>query len=285
MPILVHLKQILLYPIVHLAAGPITLASLLLGLFIIVTARLVATGADRGLTRVLVHRGVHDSARFAILKIVRYVIVFLGVMIAVTSIGLRLDALLAASAALLVGIGFGLQSIAQNFISGLILLIERPVGKGDFVQIGATAGAVIDIGMRATKVVTRDEVTIIVPNSELINGQVLNHSIPTTRKRISVEVGVAYGSDTAKVQEVLLEVARRDPGLLAEPVAEVRFESFGDSSLDFALLGWIADPGDDRRIASRLRFAIDAAFRAHRIEIPFPQRDLHVRSGLEKLTA
>lgn len=279
MQILEHLRQIIFFPLVHLAAGPLTLGSLLLALFIIVVARLTAMGAGRGLTRLLEHRGVDDSARFAMAKIARYTILFVGVLIAVTSIGLKLDALLAASAALLVGIGFGLQTIAQNFISGLILLIERPVGKGDFVQIGSASGAVVDIGLRATTVVTRDEVTIIVPNSELITGQVINHSIPTTRRRISVAVGVAYGSDIGAVKRILVEVAGAEKEVLSEPAPEVRFDAFGDSSLGFALLVWIADPSQDMRLASNLRFAIEAAFRAGKIEMPFPQRDLHLRSG------
>jgi small-conductance mechanosensitive channel len=124
-----------------------------------------------------------------------------------------------------------------------------------------------------------------VPNSELITGQVINHSAPTTRRRISVEVGVAYGSDLAAVKQILLEVAKREPALLSEPAAEVRFVSFGDSSLGFALLAWIADPSHDLRIASQLRFSIEAGFRAGGIDIPFPQRDLHLRSGFAKTLA
>jgi potassium efflux system protein len=206
--------------------------------------------------------------------------VVIGTLAAIASVGIRLDALLAASAVLLVGIGFGLQNIAQNFVSGLILLIERPVARGDFVQIGRAFGSVVDVGMRATQVVTRDEVTIIVPNSELITAQMINHSVPTPNLRVGVRVGVAYGSDTDRVREVLLGVARADPEVLSEPGPDVRFDDFGDSSLDFSLLVWIANPREDQRIASRLRFAIDAAFRAAGIQIPFPQRDVHIRSGL-----
>jgi small-conductance mechanosensitive channel len=279
MLILDRLKHVLDYPLVHFAAGPLTLGTLLLGVAIIVAARFVATVVTRGLTRMLTRREVHDSARFAVVKIARYVIIFLGILIAINSVGLKLDALLEASAALLVGIGFGLQTIAQNFISGLILLIERPVGMGDFVQIGNASGSVVDIGLRATTVVTRDEVTIIVPNSELITGQVINHSIPTPRRRISVAAPAAYGSDAAAVKRILLAVAAGAGSILTDPAPEVRLESFGESSLNFSLLGWIANPSQDLRAASDLRFAIEAAFRAGGITIPFPQRDVHVRSG------
>ena len=275
-----RVHEILFHPLVHLAAGPLTLASILVALVIIVIAQLVSLAFGRGVRRLLRHRGVHDGAGFAMGKIVRYIVLLIGVMIAITSIGLKMDALLAASAALFVGIGFGLQTIAQNFISGVIVLIERPVGKGDFVQIGETSGTVADIGLRATRVVTRDEVTIIVPNSELITRQVINHSVPTSRRRIRVEVGVAYGSDVDQVTRALLEAATEANGVLPEPPAEVRLERFGDSSLDFSLLAWIGDPSHDLRIASKLRFAIDRAFRSYAISIPFPQRDLHLRGAL-----
>jgi len=277
MPILERLKQIFFFPLVQLAHGPLTVGTVILAVLIIMAARIAAIIFGRGVSRLLALRGVDDSTRFAIVKIVRYVVVLIGISIAFSSIGFKLDALLAASAALLVGIGFGLQTIAQNFISGLILLVERPVGKGDFVQIGHASGSVVDIGLRATTVVTRDEVTIIVPNSELINGQVVNHSIPTTRRRINVDVGVAYGSDVPLVQKTLLAVAVAEPGVLKDPVPEVRLEAFGTSSLDFSLLVWIANPSQDRIVASNVRFAIEAAFRAHHIEIPIPQREIHVR--------
>jgi potassium efflux system protein len=275
-----HLRTFIHQPLVHLAGGAITLASLLAGLVIIVVAYFLAGLAGRAVNRVLVRREIGHGARFALTKITRYLVVLVGVLVAVMSLGIRIDAVLAASTVVLVGIGFGLQNIAQNFISGLILLIERPVGRGDFVQIGEVCGSVTDIGMRATRVVTRDEVTIIVPNSELITAQVINHSVPTTNLRITVRVGVAYGTDTARTQAVLLQVAAAEPEVLADPAPEVRFEDFADSSLNFSLLAWIANPRDDLLVASRLRFAIDAAFRAAGIQIPFPQRDIHVKSDV-----
>ncbi|MEO6954897.1 MAG: mechanosensitive ion channel domain-containing protein [Polyangia bacterium] len=276
-----RVHEILFHPLIHLAAGPLTLASILLALLIIVVSHLVSLAIGRGVRRVLHHRGVHDGAGFAMGKIVRYILLLIGVMIAITSIGLKMNALLAASAALFVGIGFGLQTIAQNFISGVILLIERPVAKGDFVQIGETSGTVSDIGLRATRVVTRDEVTIIVPNSDLVTKEVINHSVPTPRRRLRVEVGVAYGSDVEKVVRALQEVSTPENGVLADPPAEIRLERFSDSSLDFALLAWIEDPSQDMRISSNLRFAIERTFRTYEITIPFPQREVSVRGTLK----
>jgi small-conductance mechanosensitive channel len=140
---------------------------------------------------------------------------------------------------------------------------------------------VADIGLRATRVVTRDEVTIIVPNSELVTARVINHSVPTTNLRIAVKVGVAYGTDPERVRNLLLTLAAKDADLLRDPAPEVRFDAFGESSLDFSLLVWIGTPRDDLRAASRLRFAIEATFRAEKIGIPFPQRDIHIRTAPE----
>ncbi len=273
-----RLNALVHQPLVHLAGGPITLLSLLAALLIVAVSYFLAGIASRAVSRLLARREVAHGARFALTKITRYLVVLVGVVVAAMSLGIRLDAVLAASTVVLVGIGFGLQNIAQNFVSGLILLIERPVARGDFVQIGAVCGSVSDIGMRATRVVTRDEVTIIVPNSELVTAQVINHSVPTTNLRISVQVGVAYGTDTGRTRDVLLQVAAAEPELLREPPPEVRFDNFADSSLSFSLLVWITNPREDLRVASRLRFAIDAAFRSAGIQIPFPQRDVHVKS-------
>jgi potassium efflux system protein len=272
-------ESVLRHPLLKLKGGEITLGSLLLALVVLGVAAFVARLTSEGVRRLFHSRGLSQGAQFAIAKIVRYAVLIVGVAIAVSSAGFDLTALLAASTVLLVGIGFGLQNIAQNFISGIIVLIEQPIRRGDFIKVGDAYGVVDDIGLRATQVITRDQVTIIVPNSELIGSQVINHSKPTLNLRIAVKVGVAYGSEIAGVKQTLLDVAAAHAHILKDPPAEVRFEDFGDSSLDFALLAWITNPGEDRRISSELRFAIDAAFRAAKIEIPFPQREVHLRSG------
>lgn len=277
MSLLLELKTFLTYPLVHLSGGVLTAGSLLTACLVVLAGRLFALLAARGTERLLAARGLSPGAQFAMGKIVRYSLTLLAVFVAVTSIGIRLDAVLAASTVILVGVGFGLQNIAQNFVSGLILLVERPVAKGDFVRIGDAYGSVVDIGMRATRVVTRDEVTIIVPNSQLITEQVVNHSVPSPNLRIAIAVGASYDCDPDQVRSVLLEAARRVPQVLTTPPPEVRFEAFGDSSLDFSLLVWISDPREDRRTSSMVRFAIAAAFREAGIEIPFPQREVHLR--------
>lgn len=265
-------------PLVVLSGTPVTVLSLLAAVGIVVAARIVAGVLAQSVSRMFRLRGADDGVEFAVAKIIRYTVTIVGLFVALSTIGVNMSAVVAAGAVLLVGIGFGLQKMAENFISGLILLVERPVRKGDFVEVGGVLGTVEDIGLRATKVVSRDAVTVIVPNAELVSGTVVNHSVPTPTLRIWCRVGVAYGSDLKAVRDALLEVAAADPGVLATPPPEVQLEAFGESSLDVALIAWIEHARDDLRIMSRLRFAIDDAFRARGITIPFPQRDLHVKA-------
>jgi potassium efflux system protein len=271
------LKTFLDTRLLELAGAAITPGSLLVGAAVVFVALAIANLLAFSVRRLLRARGTAQGVQFAISKMVRYTVTGIGLIGAVNAMGFRLDALLAASAVVAVGIGFGLQNIAQNFISGLILLLEQPVRHGDFVRVGGTLGTVEDIGLRATHIITRDEVTIIVPNSALITAEVVNHSRPTTSLRIRVGVGVAYGSDIDRVRRVLLDVAKGTEGVLASPTPEVRLEDFAESSLSFALLCWIPNARDDLRIGSTLRFAIEKAFRAAGITIPFPQREVRIR--------
>ncbi len=264
--------------LLDLAGASITPGSLLVGAAFVCAAAIVANLLALSARRLLRARGTPEGVQFAFAKIVRYSVLAIGFLAAVNTMGFRLDALLAASAVVAVGIGFGLQNIAQNFISGLILLFEQPVRHGDFVRVGGTLGTVDDIGLRATHIITRDEVTIIVPNSALITAEVVNHSRPTTSLRIRVQVGVAYGTDTSLVKRVLLDVAKRDEGVLKVPAPEVRLEDFADSSMSFALLCWIPNAREDLRTGSSLRFAIEKAFREAQITIPFPQRELRLKA-------
>jgi small-conductance mechanosensitive channel len=271
------IKEFLDHRLVSIGGSPVSVGSLLVGATIVVVSFAIANILAFSTRRFLRLRDAEQGAQFAIAKIVRYSVISLGVIIGTNTMGLRLDALLAASAVLAVGIGFGLQNIAQNFVSGLILLVERPVRHGDFIRVGNNHGTVDDIGLRATHIITRDEVTMIIPNSALVTAEVVNHSRPTTNLRIRVDVAVAYGTDTAKVKRVLLAVAENEPTVLDTPTAEVRFEAFADSAMMFSLLCWIGHPKEDLRISSALRFAIEAAFRKEGIEIPFPQREIRQR--------
>jgi small-conductance mechanosensitive channel len=270
-----------LVPFVETRVTPLTL---LLFLLTVIGAAVLGRVVRTLTMRLLAHRGgASEGVAYAVGRIGQYLILAGGVLFALDNVGIDVTALAALGAVISVGIGFGLQNIAQNFISGVILLVERPVQKGDFVQLGDTEGSVAEIEMRATRVITRDGISVLVPNSKLISDEVRNLSAPSSQNRLRVEVGVAYGSDTARVRDTLLEVAAADPRVLQDPAPLVLFQEFGDSSLNFELCVWLADPQPRPVVSSELRFAIDRAFRERDIAIPFPQRDLHLVSGFEKL--
>lgn len=270
----------------HLGETGVTPGSLIVLLITVVVAaiagRLVRQLAQRVLTRGT--HGASEGAAYAVGRISQYLILVGGILLGLDNVGINMTALAAVGAVISVGIGFGLQNITQNFVSGVILLVERPVQKGDFVELaGNTEGQVVSIEMRATRVMTRDGISVIVPNSKLISDEVRNLSAPTGVNRLRVAVGVAYGSDIKRVRDVLEAAAEADGRVLKEPAPAALFRNFGDSSLDFELCVWLDHPQQRPKVASDLRFAIDRAFRENGIQIPFPQRDLHVKSGLDKL--
>jgi len=204
----------------------------------------------------------------------------LGIIIAVQSIGLNLTSLAVVFGLLSVGIGFGLQNVASNFISGLIILFERPIEIGDRITVGDVWGDVVNINLRATLILTIDNIAIIVPNSEFISSRVTNWSYRDSKVRVHIPVGVAYGSDVQLVTNSLLEVARNNAEVMKDPAPEVWFTQFGDSSLKFELLVWTLDPKRRPEVISDLNKSIDAIFRKNKIEIPFPQRDIHIRTSV-----
>jgi len=265
----------------RIGGTPVTIASLVSFFVFLGLAFLVSALVQRALGRIYRRRGIDEGVQYALNRLLHYGIMGLGAFLALDNLGISITALAGLGAILAVGIGFGLQNIAQNFVSGLILLLERPVKKGDFVEVGDTRGTVREI--RATIVTTLDNVDILVPNGQFITEPVINSTYGDRRVRIPVKVGVAYGSDTTRVRETLERVAAEHPGVLEEPRPLVRFDDFGESSLAFTLLVWLSSPRTEPIVASELRFAIDRAFREAGIEIPFPQRDLHLRGGWEGL--
>jgi len=179
-----------------------------------------------------------------------------------------------------VGLGFGLQNIISNFVSGLIILAARHISIGDHVVVGGVAGKVEQISLRSTTVVTSDNIAIVVPNADFIANSVTNWSHGDARVRFRIPVGIAYGSDLELFRSVMLEVAAEHPKALKEPKPDVLFVGLGDSSLNFELAVWTAEMIHlPSKFRSELLYAIEKKLREHRIEIPFPQRDLHLRSG------
>ncbi|HXH28844.1 MAG TPA: mechanosensitive ion channel domain-containing protein [Candidatus Polarisedimenticolia bacterium] len=241
---------------------------------------------SRLLRRVLIRRvfprfGVETGMAHALGSIVSYAVVGLGVLVGLNAAGVNLSTLTVLFGALGVGIGFGLQTIASNFVSGLIILLERPIQVGDRIQVGALNGRVVRINFRATEVLTNDNIAVIVPNSEFISQQVINWSHGGNWIRIRVPVGVAYGSDVEQVRRALLEAAGSVGAMLKNPPPHVRLTDFGDSSINFELLGYTSELLHQRgQFISLVNFAVHAALKRHGIQIPFPQRDLHLRSAV-----
>lgn len=221
-----------------------------------------------------VDRGVGDSIK----KLLHYSLIFIGLLLAIGVAGVELKHFAVLAGAFGIGIGFGLQNIVNNFVSGLILLFERPVKVGDVVVLSGQWAHVLKIGLRSTVVETFDRAEIIVPNSQLISEQVTNWTLSSNMARLVLPVGVAYGSDLAAVLRILLEVAEANPMVLSEPAPSPVFTGFGDSSLDFELRVWLDNPGNLIAARSELGMEIDRKFREAGVEIPFPQRDLHLRS-------
>ncbi|MCA1032567.1 mechanosensitive ion channel [Bacillus timonensis] len=220
--------------------------------------------------------------RFTFDRIIHYTIMVIAFIISLTTVGIDMSALTVFAGIISVGIGFGLQNIASNFISGIILLFERPIKVGDRVIVDEIIGDVEKINMRATIIKTLDNEHIIVPNSYFLEEKVVNRSFSDPRLRLVVPIGVAYGTDVEKVRELLLEVVTEEQevtsSVLLHPEPFVNFVGFGESSLDFELFVWIADPNQFIVIKSNLNFRINRILSDHSIEIPFPQRDIHIRS-------
>lgn len=220
------------------------------------------------------------GAKQAIGTISRYFVLFVGFLVILQTVGIDLTALNVLAGAVGIGIGFGLQNIANNFISGLIIMFERPIKVGDRIEVGDVHGRVLAIGARSTSVRTNDNIAIIVPNSKFISENVVNWSFETDIVRFRVPIGVSYDSDVDLVSKLLIEAAEENDDVVNDPAPTVRFLKFEDSSLFFELRAWsrvrLHRPG---LFQSNLNFAILRKFREHKIEIPYPQRDLHIRSG------
>ncbi|MEE9291946.1 MAG: mechanosensitive ion channel domain-containing protein [Acidobacteriota bacterium] len=272
----------LTYPIFTVGQAIFSATSLLKLLIFVVFLFWMARLSRRLLYRRLFPRlNLETGVAHALSTLSSYALIVLGLLVGFQAAGIDLTSLTVLFGAIGVGIGFGLQSLAANFISGLIVLIERPIQVGDRIQIGDLNGRVIAINFRATELLTNDLIAVLVPNSEITSLQVINWSRGGDRIRIKVPIGVAYGSDIERVRRALLEAAERTGAILKNPEPRVRLTGFGDSSIDFELLGWTRELLHRRgEFISRVNFAIHEALARHGIEIPFPQRDLHLRSPI-----
>lgn len=255
---------------------------MLLTLALWIGVRLVTSAIkSRFLTAAIPDRGVQD----AIAILIQAILTGLGLFLILQVLGIDLSALAILASVLGVGLGFGLQNIANNIVSGWVMLFERSIQVGDFINLGDLAGTVESIGIRSTEIRTLDRVSIIVPNAQLLENKVINWSHGHPVSQLHVPIGVAYSSQIEQVHQAVMEVARAHPSVLQYPQPRLRFLGFGESSLDFDVLVWMRDPRQQFDLKSDLYYMLEANFRRRGIEIPFPQRDLNIRASQADLSA
>lgn len=256
----------------------VTVLQVLEALAVLVIARIGLAIARRGLNRAAA-KAMDAGKTFILGRLLTSVVWAVAAMVALSTLGVDLTALWAGSAALLVGVGIGLQGFFNDVVSGFVLLFEGGVAVGNVLEVDGELVRVERIDLRSTRVVTVTGELIVLPNSKVAGEAVTNLTQGDSAMRIRVDVGVAYGSDVELVMRLLAEAMAEQPEVLSTPAPAVFFQDFADSSLNFSVTGWLDDPWDRMGIQSRVRMAIDERFRAHNVTIPFPQRDLHIVEG------
>lgn len=272
--------DILSYTLIDIEGYNLHLYNLLIIGLIILFARIVIKFILLLLNNTLNRRKQIDKGqRYTVIQLVKYFLYFIAFIIALESTGADLQALILASTALLIGVGIGLQTFFYDILSGFIILFEGTFKVGDIIEIDGLVAQVKRIDIRTSKVLTRDGNVIIVPNRKLTSENLSNWTISNDLSRYNVEVGVAYGSEVEKVRKILYECALKHPDIEKTREILVRFDDFGDSALKFSLYFWSRRSWDIPILLSDIRFAIDREFRDHGVQIPFPQRDLHIKSS------
>ncbi len=274
-------ERVLEYPFLRVGKTEVTLEKAALLIVSVVLLFWIVSVLRRWLVeRVLTRSQMDIHARRATGTLLGYVLLLVGFMIILQTAGIDLTTLNVLAGAVGVGIGLGLQEVANNFISGLIILFERPVKVGDRIIVGDVEGQVTEIRARSTTVVTNDNIAIIVPNSKFVTENVINWSYTDPRIRFRIPVGVSYGSDPEDVKRALLEAAAEVEDALPDPAPTVAFIDFGDSALNFQLRAWTTTMLNNKSgFVSKLNFAIHRKLGEHGISVPFPQRDLHIKDG------
>lgn len=276
-----YVRYVLNFVLFQVKDTPVTVMSIIV--FVVFLSGFIFLGVvvRRTLNRKILRKlHITEGTSYTLSRITQYIIITIGALMAFQFVGIDLSGLAVIFGLLSVGIGFGLQNVTSNFISGLIILFERPISVGDRVMVNNIEGDVIEINIRSTKVRTVNNIAIIVPNSEFVSKDVVNYSYGDPTYRLDVDVGVSYGSDLEKVLQALREVADENKEVLNSPEVEIHLIGFGDSSWNMQLRAWIGDVKHYPRVRNELNQAIVRKFRDFGIEIPFPQRDLHVRSSV-----
>ena len=233
-------------------------------------------------TRYIKKQEAERRSYWSVYLILRYVVWVVVIVVMLETSGVKVSVLLASITALLVGIGFGIQQLFNDIASGIVLIFERNLQINDIIELDdGTVGKVLHIGLRTSRLKTRDDVILVVPNSKFVNDTIINWSQMDYNTRFSVKVGVAYGSDTKLVTRLLLECTNNIKNISTHPKPFVRFNDFGDSSLDFQVYFWVRESFLVEHTKSEIRYAIDDTFRKHGIQIPFPQRDVHIKTNVQ----
>lgn len=268
------------YPIITVGKSSITAWAIILNLililgFIVLSSRL----KNWMLGAVSRKEGANTSNWRAAVTLSYYAFIAIGLVGILQTTGLDLSFFTVLTGAIGIGIGFGMQTIFSNFVSGIIILLEKPIKLGDRIEVGDVSGNVLNISVRATTIVTNDNISIIVPNSDFISKQVINWTYSGHRVRTRINVGVAYNTDPELVERLLLKVADDTPGVLKSPEPKVRLSEFGESSLKFSLLVWTQEYADRMgAMKSLLNFGVLKVFRENNIRMPYPQRDIHIHN-------
>ncbi len=265
---------------VHIGSVSFSILDLLTGILVFIVGYFLTRWFQRWLDGSVMTRGrVDTGVRNSIKTVVGYFGIAIAILIGVSAAGINLSSLALVAGGLSLGVGFGLQNIVSNFVSGLILLVERPFKSGDWIEAGGVSGTVKKISVRATEIETFQRQSVILPNSELINSAVGNWTHKNRLGRVDIKIGVSYDADPRRVYDVLKGIAVAHPTILKNPEPMIVFTGFGDSSLDFEVRFFLADVMSQLAIQNDIRFAIYERFKEEGIEIPFPQRDLHIRTG------
>ena len=276
-----EISELLSHEILKIGEYPFRVSNIVNAVLVILLAQGILWLVSHILEEFYERQGDWDiGTKFAISQILRYVIYTLAILSSIQVLGFNLTVIWGGAAALLVGIGLGLQQTFTDLISGIFMLVERGVNVGHILQVGDRIGKVKKIGFRASEIVTRENIVLLIPNSKLVADTVINWSHNDADVRFEVDVGVAYGSDTELVEQLLSKIANEHEFVLKTPKPIIRFVTFGDSSLNFKILFWASSDHfliiED--VKSDLNYAIDKAFRKHNITIPFPQRELWVKT-------
>ena len=277
-----QINEVLHFKLFSIKEDHVLVLNVLMALLAVVFAFFLIFWVKRLTFQAFKNKRITVGQQFAYTQLSKYFIVMFSVIMVLNSLKLDLTWLLAGSAALLVGIGLGLQQLFNDLISGFFLLFEDTVRVNDIIEVDGVVCRMKEIGIRTSKVKNRDGIVVVIPNSKIVSNSVINWTTDGVSTRFRVTVGVAYGSDVAKVRKILLDCASRHREINKTPKPNCRFVDFGNSSLDFELLFWSKNNFRIEDVRSDIRFMIDSEFRKHDVTIPFPQRDIHIIAQKKK---